>query len=94
MRVCVCVCALVVQHDISYDFSFYFDTSGNRTCNLAPERIYAPEPGVGIESRLVPKHDIFSLGYIATPISLSLSCPRTIITINNTDSCGLSGVVV
>ena len=43
-------------------FSFFFDSSGRRTCYLAPERFYANDkPAEGDE--LSYQMDIFGMGY-------------------------------
>lgn len=44
------------------DFSFYFDTSGRRVCNIAPERFV--EVVSADNSTLTPQMDIFSLGCV------------------------------
>lgn len=54
------------------DFSFYFDTSGRRTCYLAPERFL--DPGERAEGGVTWAMDIFSVGcaiaelFLETPI--------------------------
>ena len=52
-------------------FSYFFDTSGRRTCCIAPERFYNPDTLDGIDShicrfdgKLLPAMDIFSLGCV------------------------------
>lgn len=51
------------------DFSFYFDTSGRRTCYLAPERFLAPGKNMG--SRGVDwAMDIFSAGCVIAELFL------------------------
>ncbi|KAH7959192.1 hypothetical protein HPB49_009161 [Dermacentor silvarum] len=59
------------------DFSYFFDTSRRRTCNIAPERFvktlnpdsshYLPEEGIGT-GELTPAMDIFSLGCVLTEL--------------------------
>lgn len=52
-------------------FSFFFDTSGRRTCTVAPERFYTPDKAEGGDTAsfkygpsLQPAMDIFSLGCV------------------------------
>lgn len=47
------------------DFSFFFDTSSRRACNLAPERFYAPGDTLFTtkDEQLTAAMDIFGLGY-------------------------------
>ena len=51
-----------VSQDDPADFSFYFDTSGRRTCYLAPERFV--KQTAPADSSLTPAMDIFSVGYL------------------------------
>lgn len=61
MYLCDCdILILLFQADPA-DFSFYFDTAGNRICNLAPERFYSGPTAP--EGATTPAMDIFSLGY-------------------------------
>lgn len=48
------------------DFSFYFDTSRRRTCNLAPERFLSDcDENIDLnETQLTPQMDLFSLGCV------------------------------
>lgn len=50
------------------DFSFYFDTSGRRTCYLAPERFL--EPGESPDSGVTWAMDIFSVGCVIAELFL------------------------
>jgi phosphoinositide-3-kinase regulatory subunit 4 len=52
-------------------FSYFFDISGRRTCGIAPERFYDPDPTADAESqscrfdgKVTPAMDIFSLGCV------------------------------
>ena len=58
-----------LPEDNPADFSFYFDTSGRRTCYLAPERFTAD--GSGTEhSEIDWAMDIFSVGCVAAELFL------------------------
>ncbi|KAF2102895.1 phosphoinositide 3-kinase regulatory subunit 4 [Rhizodiscina lignyota] len=50
------------------DFSFYFDTSGRRTCYLAPERFL--EPGESPDFGVTWAMDIFSVGCVIAELFL------------------------
>lgn len=66
-----------LPEDNPADFSYFFDTSRRRTCNIAPERFvktlnpdsshYLPEEGIGT-GELTPAMDIFSLGCVLTEL--------------------------
>ncbi|KYQ92802.1 putative protein serine/threonine kinase [Tieghemostelium lacteum] len=58
-----------IPQDNPSDFSFYFDTSGRRTCYIAPERFYETNKGMP-EGELTDKMDIFSLGCVIAEIFL------------------------
>lgn len=51
-----------LPEDNPADFSFFFDISGRRTCNLAPERFYAV--GESLDDKITDAMDVFSLGYV------------------------------
>lgn len=67
-----------IPEDNSSQFSFYFDTSDRRVCNLAPERFYNSTIGLKLPlkhnfddnnnfnglNQLTPEMDLFSLGCI------------------------------
>ncbi|KAL3206907.1 hypothetical protein MRX96_039858 [Rhipicephalus microplus] len=68
-----------LPEDNPADFSYFFDTSRRRTCNIAPERFvktlnpdsshYLPEEGIGT-GELTPAMDIFSLGVLQRLLKL------------------------
>lgn len=59
-----------LPEDNPAEFSFYFDTSGRRTCYLAPERFSAAgQPATGQEN-LTWAMDIFSVGCVIAEIFL------------------------
>ncbi|GAM27383.1 hypothetical protein SAMD00019534_105580 [Acytostelium subglobosum LB1] len=59
-----------IPEDNPADFSFYFDTSGRRTCYIAPERFYESNKGPPVESELTNKMDIFSVGCVIAELFL------------------------
>ncbi|EGG21037.1 putative protein serine/threonine kinase [Cavenderia fasciculata] len=52
-----------IPEDNPADFSYYFDTSGRRTCYIAPERFYETNKGEP-KGQLTPQMDVFSLGCV------------------------------
>jgi phosphoinositide-3-kinase, regulatory subunit 4 len=65
---------VLLPDDNPGDFSYYFDTSGRRTCYLAPERFFSPNDSNPPEEKLTWAMDVFSAGcviaemYLETPI--------------------------
>lgn len=55
-----CCKPVMIPTASSVDFSFFFDSSGKRTCCIAPERFY--DPGQQCTREITHKMDIFSLG--------------------------------
>ena len=52
-----------LPQDNPADFSYFFDSSGRRTCYVAPERFYAPGDVLfSSNDRLTTAMDVFSLG--------------------------------
>eukprot|EP01132_Coremiostelium_polycephalum_P010002 gene10002-12267_t len=58
-----------IPEDNPADFSYYFDTSGRRTCYIAPERFYETNKGVP-QGDLTNQMDIFSLGCVIAELFL------------------------
>ena len=52
------------------DFAFYFDTSGRRTCYLAPERFYAPGEDFDPSAPVTWAMDVFSAGCVIAELFL------------------------
>ena len=67
-----------IPEDGPSDFSFFFDTSGYRTCYLAPERFISGKEVK--EGDLTHEMDIFSLGCVIAELFLD-GIPRTIFTL-------------
>eukprot|EP01133_Synstelium_polycarpum_P006410 gene6410-7436_t len=61
-----------IPEDNPADFSFYFDTSGRRTCYLAPERFYESNKGppTGPDAVLTREMDIFAAGCVIAELFL------------------------
>jgi phosphoinositide-3-kinase regulatory subunit 4 len=59
-----------LPEDNPADFSFYFDTSGRRTCYLAPERFLRPGEDAMGKSSINWAMDIFSVGCVIAELFL------------------------
>ncbi|ORY02044.1 phosphoinositide 3-kinase regulatory subunit 4 [Clohesyomyces aquaticus] len=59
-----------LPEDNPADFSFYFDTSGRRTCYLAPERFLPPGVQADGEQVVTWAMDIFSVGCVIAELFL------------------------
>ncbi|KAF8336386.1 uncharacterized protein EI90DRAFT_3144677 [Cantharellus anzutake] len=60
-----------LPEDDPADYSFYFDTSGRRTCYVAPERFYASSEDVKQpEGTVTEAMDVFSLGCVLAELFL------------------------
>lgn len=59
-----------LPEDNPADFSFYFDTSGRRTCYLAPERFLQPGSQREGQGELTWAMDIFSVGCVIAELFL------------------------
>jgi phosphoinositide-3-kinase, regulatory subunit 4 len=64
---------ITLPEDNPGDFSYYFDTSGRRTCYLAPERFLPAGETPGPESRLTWAMDVFSAGCVIAEMFLETS---------------------
>ncbi|KAL2754373.1 hypothetical protein ACRALDRAFT_1063232 [Sodiomyces alcalophilus JCM 7366] len=61
---------VLLPDDNPADFSYYFDTSGRRTCYLAPERFVPHEELHRSEARLTWAMDVFSAGCVIAEVFL------------------------
>src|SRR5258708_2966229 len=60
-----------LPEDDPADYSFYFDTSGRRTCYIAPERFYSSVDDVKqSEGTVTEAMDVFSLGCVLAELFL------------------------
>eukprot|EP00667_Euglena_gracilis_P000378 EG_transcript_378 len=60
-----------IKHDNPADFSFYFDTTEQHHCYLAPERFYDPKEGTpDFEAPVTEKMDLFAAGCIIAQLFL------------------------
>lgn len=59
-----------LPEDNPADFSFYFDTSGRRTCYLAPERFLDPGTQTDAKGKVNWAMDIFSVGCVIAELFL------------------------
>ncbi|KAF3912306.1 hypothetical protein AA313_de0204676 [Arthrobotrys entomopaga] len=57
-----------LPEDNPADFSYFFDSSGRRTCYLAPERFHSPMRAV--QDKITDSMDIFSLGCVIAELFL------------------------
>ncbi|KAK6352778.1 Serine/threonine-protein kinase [Orbilia brochopaga] len=57
-----------LPEDNPADFSYFFDSSGRRTCYLAPERFHSPPKAV--QDKITDAMDIFSLGCVIAELFL------------------------
>jgi phosphoinositide-3-kinase regulatory subunit 4 len=61
------------------DFAYFFDASGRRTCNLAPERFYAPdEEKPDLAAHVTEAMDVFALGCVLAEICSDGVSPFTL----------------
>ncbi|ROT40626.1 phosphoinositide 3-kinase regulatory subunit 4 [Sodiomyces alkalinus F11] len=61
---------VLLPDDNPADFSYYFDTSGRRTCYLAPERFVPHEELHNKDARLTWAMDVFSAGCVIAEVFL------------------------
>lgn len=61
---------VVLPDDNPGDFSYFFDTSGRRTCYIAPERFYAAGEAPPQKARMTWAMDIFSAGCVIAQMFL------------------------
>ncbi|XP_044722055.1 kinase [Hirsutella rhossiliensis] len=61
---------VLLPDDNPGDFSYFFDTSGRRTCYLAPERFYAAGEGPPPRAEMTWAMDIFSAGCVIAQMFL------------------------
>ena len=71
---------MYLPEDDPTDFSFYFDTSGRRTCYIAPERFYSVGSEISKkkaelefdkrDGRVTEAMDVFSLGCVIAELFL------------------------
>ena len=60
-----------LPEDDPADYSFYFDTSGRRTCYIAPERFYSSVDSIKqSEGTVTEAMDVFSLGCVLAELFL------------------------
>ncbi|EWC47970.1 hypothetical protein DRE_02852 [Drechslerella stenobrocha 248] len=57
-----------LPEDNPADFSYFFDSSGRRTCYLAPERFHSPPKAV--QDKITDAMDVFSLGCVIAELFL------------------------
>ncbi|KAB5532595.1 hypothetical protein GE09DRAFT_1251390 [Coniochaeta sp. 2T2.1] len=61
---------IMLPEDNPADFSYFFDTSGRRTCYLAPERFLPPGEVAGPEAKITWAMDVFSAGCVIAELFL------------------------
>ncbi|KAK3318680.1 hypothetical protein B0H66DRAFT_517008 [Apodospora peruviana] len=61
---------VMLPEDNPADFSYYFDTSGRRTCYLAPERFLPPGEEADPNARVTWAMDVFSAGCVIAELFL------------------------
>ncbi|KXH32257.1 hypothetical protein CNYM01_06795 [Colletotrichum nymphaeae SA-01] len=61
---------ILLPDDNPGDFSYYFDTSGRRTCYVAPERFVAAEEVNSKDAKLTWAMDVFSAGCVIAEMFL------------------------
>lgn len=61
---------VLLPDDNPGDFSYFFDTSGRRTCFLAPERFYAAAEGPPPKAEMTWAMDVFSAGCVIAQMFL------------------------
>ena len=77
-----------LPEDDPSEFSYYFDTSGRRTCYVAPERFFPPDSEIarkvaGLEvgrslGRITEAMDVFSLGCVLGELLVEGAPPFTL----------------
>ncbi|KAK1750970.1 Serine/threonine-protein kinase ppk19 [Echria macrotheca] len=61
---------VMLPEDNPADFSYYFDTSGRRTCYLAPERFLPPGEEADPDAKVTWAMDVFSAGCVIAELFL------------------------
>ncbi|TPX06961.1 uncharacterized protein E0L32_011106 [Thyridium curvatum] len=61
---------VMLPDDNPADFSYFFDTSGRRTCYLAPERFVAPGEDFDPDAKVTWAMDVFSAGCVIAELFL------------------------
>jgi phosphoinositide-3-kinase regulatory subunit 4 len=61
---------VMLPEDNPADFSYFFDTSGRRTCYLAPERFLPPGEEVDPNAKITWAMDVFSVGCVIAELFL------------------------
>lgn len=61
---------ILLPDDNPGDFSYFFDSSGRRTCYIAPERFYATGEGPPPKAKMTWAMDIFSAGCVIAQMFL------------------------
>lgn len=77
-----------IPEDDPSDFSYFFDTSGRRTCYLAPERFYGQNSDIGRKKatlevgrslgKVTESMDVFSLGCVIAELFMEGTPPFTL----------------
>ena len=77
-----------LPEDDPSDFSYFFDTSGRRTCYIAPERFYVAGSEIGKrkaglefgkrDGRVTEQMDVFALGCVVAELFVEGSPPFTL----------------
>lgn len=77
-----------IPEDDPSDFSYFFDTSGRRTCYLAPERFYSQDSDIGRKKatlevgrslgKITQSMDVFSLGCVLAELFMEGAPPFTL----------------
>lgn len=61
---------VMLPDDNPGDFSYFFDSSGRRTCYVAPERFYGPDEEPPANPKMTWAMDIFSIGCVIAQLFL------------------------
>lgn len=61
---------VMLPEDNPADFSYFFDTSGRRTCYLAPERFMPPGEAAEPDAKITWAMDVFSVGCVIAELFL------------------------
>ncbi|KAK4166067.1 Serine/threonine-protein kinase ppk19 [Cladorrhinum sp. PSN259] len=61
---------VMLPEDNPADFSYFFDTSGRRTCYLAPERFVPPGEDIDPNAKVTWAMDVFSVGCVIAELFL------------------------
>ncbi|KAK3352948.1 hypothetical protein B0T25DRAFT_196996 [Lasiosphaeria hispida] len=61
---------VMLPEDNPADFSYFFDTSGRRTCYLAPERFHPPGEDIDPNAKVTWAMDVFSAGCVIAELFL------------------------